>query len=38
MFLQRIQAIATSTTMIGVWTNLYINYKNRQERKTNEKS
>jgi hypothetical protein len=27
MILQRIQTVATSVTMIGVWSNLYLTYK-----------
>ena len=31
MILQKIQTIVTSTTMVGVWCNLYLNYKNNKE-------
>ncbi len=37
MFMQRIQTFATTTTMFGVWANLYINYK-RSKKERNEKS
>lgn len=36
MILQKIQTIVTSTTMVGVWCNLYLNFKNNKD-KTKEK-
>ena len=34
--LQRIQTVVTSLTMVGVWSNLYLNFNSNIEKKIKE--